>query len=72
MQGKACLPVTQQHLNLLIMGRQVASRIAAVLILPAPFVATGCKLVGRQGAAAWRETTGDHDTPFTVPALVAL
>ena len=54
------------------MGRQVASWIAAVLILPAPFIAARRELVGSQGAAAWCETAGDHNAPFAIPALVAL
>ena len=54
------------------MRRQVASGIAAVLILSAPLIASRGELVGSQGAAARRETAGDDNAPFPVPALVAL
>ena len=71
-QTKARSPVTQQHLNLLIMRRQVASWIAAVLILSAPLIASRGELVGSERAAARRKTAGDHNATLPVPALVAL
>jgi len=52
--------------------RQVASWVAAVLILPAPLIARGSELVGSESAAARGEAAGDHNTPLAVPALVAL
>lgn len=65
-------PVTEQHLDLLIVGRQVPRGVAAVFILPAPLVPRGSELVGSQGAAARREAAGDHNAPLPIPALVAL
>ena len=65
-------PVTEQHLDLLIVGRQVPRGVAAVFILPAPLIPGGSELVGSQSAAARREAAGDHNAPLPVPALVAL
>ena len=54
------------------MRRQVASWVAAVLVLPAPLVASRGELVGSEGAAARREAAGDDNASLAVPALVAL
>ena len=66
------LPVTEQHLNFLIMRRQVAGRIAAVLVLPAPLIPRRGQLVGCQCTAARCEAASDDNASFTIPALVAL
>ena len=72
MKTNASLPIAEQHLDLLIMRRQVASWIAAVLVLPTPLVAPGCELVSCEGATAWCETAGDDYAALPIPALVAL
>ena len=66
------VPVTEQHLNLLIVRRQVAGRIAAVLVLPAPLISRRGQLVGCQGTAARCKAASDDNASLTIPALVAL
>ena len=65
-------PVTEQHLHLLIVRRQVACWVAAVLVLPAPLIPSWGELVGCQGAATWSEAACDDDAALSIPALVAL
>ena len=64
--------VTEKHLNLLIMRRQVASWVAAVLVLPAPLISPRGELVSSEGAAARGKTACNDNAALTIPALVAL
>ena len=64
--------VTEKHLNLLIVGGQVASWVAAVFVLPAPLVPPRSQLVRSQSAAARSETACDDNAALSIPALVAL
>mmetsp|Transcript_31891 Transcript_31891/g.87333 ORF Transcript_31891/g.87333 Transcript_31891/m.87333 type:complete len:766 (-) Transcript_31891:1916-4213(-) len=63
--------VGQQHLDLLVVRRQVAVRVGArVAVLPAPLVARGRELVRGQRDGAGRERGGDDDGALAVPRLV--
>mmetsp|Transcript_3880 Transcript_3880/g.8479 ORF Transcript_3880/g.8479 Transcript_3880/m.8479 type:complete len:202 (+) Transcript_3880:644-1249(+) len=63
--------VREEHLNLLIVRRQVAVRVGArVAVLPAPFVATGGEFVGGQRDGSRREGAREHDRALAVPRLV--
>lgn len=53
--------VRQQHLHPLVVGRQVALGVVALVrVLPAPLVAAGSQLVGRQRAGAGGEAAAQE------------
>ncbi|GAU98336.1 hypothetical protein RvY_09497 [Ramazzottius varieornatus] len=63
--------IRQQHLHLLAVRGQVPLQVITfVPVLSAPFEATGCQLVGRQGAGTRREAAGHDDGLLTVPRWI--
>lgn len=65
--------VTQKHLDLLIMSREVSMRVAPVVLVAAsPLVTAWCQLICSQRARSWREAACQNDALLTIPLFVAL